>query len=430
MKEIKLSGLEEILYQETLHNGLEIYLLPYENKKNYYITYATKYGSDVLSFVTEEKEEYTPPLGIAHYLEHKMFEEPSGEDPFTFFSYSGSDGNAATSYDNTQYTCSGTKAFKENLKYLIEFVNNPYFTDENVEKEKGIIAEEIKMYQDLPDYQLEMNLRENLYWNSPRKYDVAGTIREIRRIKKEDLYQCYHGFYIPNNMFLLITGNFDKEEAMKIVKETLEEKKSKPLPKILKLREKKEVVKEEETIYQNIEIPKVGVGIKVPKDCIEKEKVETHLYLNMLTTILFGASSEFRERVREDQILNDIYMEWEEEESYHTFYLFATSTSPDQLLSEIEYELSHISITSKAFERVKKVWIATEIKMMDIPEKAESNLFEDIINYGMVVEDRIDLIRKMNVKEMEKIIKKLDLSNRSTIKMLEKRSKKKRNYDS
>lgn len=231
-------------------------------------------------------------------------------------------------------------------------------------------------------------------------------------------------------MFLLITGNFDKEEAMKIVKETLEEKKSKPLPKILKLREKKEVVKEEETIYQNIEIPKVGVGIKVPKDCIEKEKVETHLYLNMLTTILFGASSEFRERVREDQILNDIYMEWEEEESYHTFYLFATSTSPDQLLSEIEYELSHISITSKAFERVKKVWIATEIKMMDIPEKAESNLFEDIINYGMVVEDRIDLIRKMNVKEMEKIIKKLDLSNRSTIKMLEKRSKKKRNYDS
>ena len=110
MKTIDLVGLETQLYTETLENGLEVYLLPYDNKSNYFITYATRYGSDILKFKLED-EDYTPPLGIAHYLEHKMFEEPSGEDPFTFFSYSGTDGNASTSYDNTQYICYGTKKF-------------------------------------------------------------------------------------------------------------------------------------------------------------------------------------------------------------------------------------------------------------------------------------------------------------------------------
>ena len=143
MKKIELLNLDMEIYTETLDNGLEIYFIPYENKKNYYISYATKYGSDVTSFDYENKK-YTPPLGIAHYLEHKMFETESGEDPFTFFSESGTDSNAMTSFDSTKYICYGTKNFKENLSYLLDFVNKPYFTDENVEKEKGIIAEEIR----------------------------------------------------------------------------------------------------------------------------------------------------------------------------------------------------------------------------------------------------------------------------------------------
>ena len=428
MKTINLNGLDKTLYQETLKNGLEIYLLPYEDKNNYYISYATKYGSDVLKFITDDGE-YTPPLGVAHYLEHKLFEEPSGEDPFTFFSYSGSDGNASTSYDNTQYICFGNKAFKENLRYLLEFVNNPYFTDENVEKEKGIISEEINMYNDIPDYKLEMRLRDNLYHTSPRKYDIAGTVKEIKKITKEDLYTCYNAFYQPNNMFILIVGKFEVEEALDIIKDCLEDKNSNPLPKVLKEKETTDVVKEEETLYETIEIPKIAYGIKVPKESISLSKEESHLYLSMLTTILFGSSSEFRERVREDKILNDIDMDWEDEEDYHTFYLLATTTSPDQLLSEIEYELSHISITENAFERIKKVWIANEVKMIDIPEKTESNLFDDIINYGEVIVNRVDLIRKMDLKVMENILKKLDLSHKSTLKMLDKNLKE-RNYES
>lgn len=419
MKTIELKGLDKELYVEKLDNGLDIYLLPYEDKKNYYVSYATKYGSDIQTFIVDG-EEYTPPLGIAHYLEHKMFEEPSGEDPFTFFSRNGTDVNASTSYDNTQYICFGTKKFKENLKKLIEFVNTPYFTKENVEKERGIITEEIKMYSDIPDYALEMRLRENLYKNNPRKDDIAGTVEEINRITEDDLYRCYNSFYSPSNMFILIVGNFDIDDAMDIIKETLATRDSWEVPKVKTKKEPKEVVKKEDTMYADIEIPKLAVGIKVAKSCLGIDPINQDLYINMLTNIMFGSSSEFRERVRSDQILNDIYTEWEDTRDYKTFYLLATSKDPEQLLKEIKYELNHISIAKRTFERIKKVWIANEVKMIDDIEREESNLFDDIISYNKIVTDRIEIIRNMSYKTLTDLISKIDLTNMSTLKMFNK----------
>ena len=123
MKTINLKGLEMDVYEETLENGLKIYMLPYENKKNYFISFATRFGSNVLEFIDENNEKQVPPLGIAHFLEHKMFEQSSGEDPFTFFSKSGTDSNASTSFDNTQYICYGTKDFATNLRYLLNVIN-------------------------------------------------------------------------------------------------------------------------------------------------------------------------------------------------------------------------------------------------------------------------------------------------------------------
>lgn len=173
MKKISLKGLDIDAYTETLNNGLEVFMIPYDNKKNYFISYATRFGSDVLEFTDDKKKNHKPPLGVAHFLEHKMFEEESGIDPFTFFSESGTDSNASTSFDNTQYICYGNKEFNKNLRYLLQFVSRPYYTDENVEKEKGIIAEEINMYEDIPDFKLEMQLRECIYKNSPRRIDIA-----------------------------------------------------------------------------------------------------------------------------------------------------------------------------------------------------------------------------------------------------------------
>ena len=420
MKKINLNGLDMDYYLETLNNGLEIYMLPYTNKKNYFISFATRFGSEVVEFTDEKEKNHKLPLGIAHFLEHKMFEQESGEDPFTFFSKSGTGCNASTSFDNTQYICYGTKKFEENLEYLINFVNDPYYTDSNVKKEKGIIAEEIKMYEDMPDIKLEMELRKNIYQNHPRKIDIAGTIEEINKITKEDLYNCYSNFYIPNNMFILIVGNFNKDRAVEIIKKKLEYKKKQSLPQTKNVEEPDKITKSKSKITSNIEVPKLAYGLKIPTKNLKLDKLELDLYLNILTTILFGASSEFRERTRNEKILSGIQMEWEVLEGFRVFYLIATTKEPDRLEEEIKDEINNLSITEDAFNRIKKVWIANEIRMIDNIDATVSNLYDDILKYESIVSDRIDKIRSMKLKTLEELIKKIDFKNTSVVQMLPK----------
>ncbi len=420
MKKISLKGLDMEVYEESFDNGLKIYMLPYENKKNYFISYTTRFGSDVLEYTDSKDKNHKPPLGIAHFLEHKMFEQESGEEPFAFFSKSGTDSNASTTFDSTEYICYGTKEFEKNLEYLLRFVNEPYYTDENVNKEKGIIAEEINMYNDIPDFQLEMRLRECLYKNHPRRIDIAGTVEEIEKITKEDLYSCYENFYVPNNMFLLIVGNFSVDKAMTIIRNELEEKKKVSLPKIKKIIEPKKVNIKEDTIYSNIEIPKLSLGLKIPTENLSLKGLELDLYLHMLTTILFGASSYFREKVRNDKIMSDIYMDWEEIEDFRTFYLTASSMNPTTLRKEIEKVFQKIIIHEEDFERIKKVWIADEVRMIDNVEAAVSSLFIDIINYKEVIPNRIELIRKMKLKKLKDLVHEIDFQNTSIVTMLAK----------
>ena len=420
MKKISLSGLDMDVYEEKLENGLSIYMLPYSNKKNYFISYATYFGSDVLEY-TANKETIKLPLGIAHFLEHKMFEQEDGVDPFTFFSESGTDSNASTSFDNTQYICYGTKEFSKNLRYLLQFVNQPYYTDENVQKEKGIIAEEINMYEDMPDFQLEMGLRECLYKNHSRRFDIAGSVSEIEKITKEDLFSCYDNFYVPNNMFLLIVGNFDKEEALKIIQEEVGEKKKKSLPKTTMIKEPIKVNEKERTIKTTVEIPKVAVGLKVATNDLDLKELDLDLYLNMLTTILFGSSSEFRERVRESKILNGIYTEWEKAKDFRTFYIMASTINPDKLLGEIKEELQSHKVTEKDFQRIKKVWIASETRMIDNVDATVNNMFDDIINYRQIIPNKIEKIRSMKLKKLQELIDQIDFSNISTVKMIQKK---------
>jgi len=418
MKKIELKGLDITAYTEKLKNGLNIYLLPYENKKNYFISYATHFGSDVLSFTDKDGILHEPPLGIAHFLEHKMFEQEDGIDPFTFFSESGTDSNASTSFDNTQYICYGTKNFKENLRYLLQFVNRPYYTDANVEKEKGIIAEEINMYEDMPDFKLEMRLREALYKNSPRRIDIAGTVNEINKITKEDLYDCYNNFYSPKNMFVLVVGNFDIEEALEVIKEVIEPLENKSVPKVTAIKEPIKVNQKEVILKENIEVPKIAFGLKIPTKDLQLSDLELDLYLSLMTTILYGSSSEFRERARNAKILNSIYTEWESIKNFKTFYLLATTTEPDKLIAEIKEELTNLTLTEKSFERIKKVWIANEVKMIDNIDATVNNLYDDILKYNKIIPNRIEIIRKLKLEQLNSLIEKIDFNNISIVKML------------
>ena len=417
MKKINLKGLDMAAYTETLNNGLEVFMIPYENKKNYFISYATRFGSDVLEFTDDKKKNHKPPLGIAHFLEHKMFEEESGIDPFTFFSESGTDCNASTSFDNTQYICWGNKEFNKNLRYLLQYVSHPYYTDENVEKEKGIIAEEINMYEDIPDFKLEMKLRECIYKNSPRRIDIAGSVEEIYKITKEDLYACYNNFYIPSNMFVLIVGNFDKEIALEIIKDELDTKVTTHLPKIKQVKEPTKVNISNLNIKGNIEVPKIALGLKIDKDKLELEGFELDLYLSMLTNILFGAASIFREKVRKSKILNGLYTEWETYDNFKTFYLMASTIEPEELIKEVKSVLEKTDIDEDSFNRIKKVWISREIKAIDSIDCTVDNSYNDILNYKKIIPNKLDIIKNMKYKVLKDLIKKIDFKNISVVKM-------------
>ena len=417
MKKINLKGLDLVAYTETLSNGLDVIFVPFEKKSNYYISYATRFGSEITSFTPAgEKKSIKVPDGIAHFLEHKMFEQESGEDPFAYFSKSGTGANASTSYDNTQYICYGTKNFIDNLRYLIQYVNAPYYTDENVEKEKGIIAEELKMYADLPDVQLETKLRENVYHVHPRRVDIGGTVDEIYKITKEDLYLCYHNFYSPNNMFILVVGKFPMEEAMSVIHQELDTRENLEKAEIATIKEKKSVRKKEDSFVGNIQVPKIAVGLKVPiADLGEYEDLELDLYLTMFTTMLFGSSSLFRERARNEKLLNNFYSDWDNTEQYKTYMILSSTNHPESLVQEIKKELSNHELDEAMFERMKKVWIANEVKMADYIDSTVNNVFDDMIRYHKVIPNKVDMIRKMNMKTLEKIVSKIDFDNLSVV---------------
>ena len=417
MKKINLKGLDLVAYTETLSNGLDVIFVPFEKKSNYYISYATRFGSEITSFTPAgEKKSIKVPDGIAHFLEHKMFEQESGEDPFAYFSKSGTGANASTSYDNTQYICYGTKNFIDNLRYLIQYVNAPYYTDENVEKEKGIIAEELKMYADLPDVQLETKLRENVYHVHPRRVDIGGTVDEIYKITKEDLYLCYNNFYSPNNMFILVVGKFPMEEAMSVIHQELDTRENLEKAEITTIKEKKGVRKKEDSFVGNIQVPKIAVGLKVPiADLGEYEDLELDLYLTMFTTMLFGSSSLFRERARNEKLLNNFYSDWDNTEQYKTYMILSSTNHPESLVQEIKKELSNHELDEAMFERMKKVWIANEVKMADYIDSTVNNVFDDMIRYHKVIPNKVDMIRKMNMKTLEKIVSKIDFDNLSVV---------------
>ena len=424
MEKIPLEGLDATLYKETFENGFSIYMIPFSDKKNYSLVYATKFGSDILEFdMPGTKTRRKVPSGIAHFLEHKMFEQEDGKDPFTFYGETGTDANAATDHEYTKYICSGTKNFKENFRFLLQYVNAPYFTDENVEKEKGIIEEELNMYLDIPEFVLENKIRENLYQKHPRRIDVGGTVEDISKITKEDLYDCYHTFYQPNNMFALLVGNFSTEEALQIAREEIANRpnQNSKLPVGRNYHEPVEVTKKEETIYMNVKVPKVLFAVKfLRKKFPMRDKHMQNLYLQLITSVLFGSSSLFREEARKNGLMSGLYYGWEEVEDTISLIFQVDTKKPAELLIELQKTLSNIKITEEDMERYKKVWIANEVRLIDYVDATSDNVFTDIISYGDAITNRISLIRKMNKNDLEKVIHQFHLEHTASITVLPK----------
>ncbi len=420
MKKIDLVGIDQELYFEKLDNGLEIYVVPFKNKSNYFVSYFTKFGSLILKFFSEEeKMEIEVPQGIAHFLEHKMFEQKDGIDPFTFFAQSGANCNASTSYKVTRYYFSGTDNFKENLNFLIDYVNSPYFTDENVEKEKGIICEEINMLQDNPEWFAEEEMQRMLYNSHPFRIPIAGTCETVRSITKEDLYHTYNAFYNPNNMCLMVGGDVDVSEVIDIIKnnQSLKDIPKRKIPKIKKFDEPLKVLKEHEQIHlENVTTNKLGYALKLDLNSFgEEDNFELSLYIGMILNILYGSTSLFKYQMMEKGMLTSLYLERMLVDDFLIIEFWAETDCAEQLVDEMKKHFETYQITEEEVERCKKVWISSEVMMSDDVEATISSLINDIVEYGSIKYNRIDYIKKMNLDKLLKLKKIINFNNSCTL---------------
>lgn len=417
MKQIKIEKTNDVLYTETLDNGLQIFMVPKENVNTTMVSFNVKYGAIHTSFVPlGEKEMISVPLGIAHFLEHKMFEQESGTDPMVFFAQNGADVNAYTSLFNTAYHFSCSTHLKENLNFLLDFVQSPYFTDENVEKEKGIIEEEIKMYDDDPYSFLSDQVRLNAFINHPIRYNIAGEIKDIRSITKEQLYKCYHTFYHPSNMFLVITGKFDVEEILKIVKENQQAKKfdKQQIITIKKFKEEDKVLKVYEEKEMNVVVPKICVGIKIPLKDIKIDPRIRNIYLSIIFDCLFGSTSTFNEEMREKGILlSNIAFDsaFTEDHFYQT--MNADTEHIQELLDAIEKRLLNISIDENDFNDKIKMFASNNIYVFESVENTNALISQSLILYGGYEPDIEKILNNLSMEGLTEFISKLNLNNKN-----------------
>ena len=421
MNKIPLNKLDLDLYHEVLNNGLNVYMIPNNKINNVYATYTTAYGSYDSEFIPIGQNEYIKvPDGIAHFLEHKMFEQEDGIDPFTFFSKNGADVNAYTRFFGTTYLFSGVDKFKENLEYLLSYVESPYFTDQNVEKEKGIILQELKMHKDNPYRAGEIKIIENSFVINPIRIPVIGTEESIKSITKEDLYSCYETFYNPSNMVLVITGNFDVEEAIQTIKNIEDKRDVRTSNKIISkiYDEPDNVLKEEDTLTLSVGIPKVFIGIKLNIDKLLKHYDKNVLlrYLNIYMNIKFGDVSLLQEDLINKDIINtDIGIDKIYTDKHLLYMIFADTDKIDEFIDEVTKSLKDININEEDFIRKKKIFLASNISISDNIYSLNEKVINEYLLNKEIITDCYQIYDKLNYQELIDIIKSLDFSNISKL---------------
>ena len=303
------------------------------------MTFTTKYGSVDRTFIPRGKnEEVTVPDGIAHFLEHKMFEKEDG-DVFQKFSVNGASANAFTSFTRTAYLFSATDKLYDNTEILLDFVQEPYFTEKTVDKEKGIIAQEITMYDDEPDWRLYFGTIENMYHEHPVKIDIAGTVESIQDITAEHLYECYETFYHPSNMVLFVVGAVDPEEMMAFIKSNQDAKTFEDPADIRRIfpTEGDAAARTERTLAMDISKPKFNMGMKCNKtDVAGEEMLIQELSSGLVLDLLFGRTSDFYTAAYNEGLIDESFSYDFTLENGFGFAMVGSDTDqPEQLESAI-----------------------------------------------------------------------------------------------
>lgn len=359
MNKIENAKIKEVCYEEVLPNGLRVMIIPKKGIEKKYIIWATRFGSIDNTFIDQESgEKVNVPDGIAHFLEHKMFEQKNGVDSLYKLMALGIDANAYTTNDHTAYLFECSDHFYEGLDELMDYVQNPYYTDQNVEKEKGIIGQEIRMYDDDPSWQLYINTMDCLYKNNPIKIDIAGTQETIAPINPQMLYTCYNNFYHPSNMVLVVIGDFEPKELLEEIKKRLIPKEKRAEIKRIYPEEPSMINKKEKEVSMDVSQPLFMIGIKVDSNIEVKEKVKEHIAIEIILNMLLGKSSKlFDELYEKNLLLDEPSMEFEFSKEYAHILICSQSKNPKEVYNKILDEIKKLKesgINEADFERIKK----------------------------------------------------------------------------
>ena len=407
-------SINETVHHTILENGLNVYIIKKEGYASKAAYFATKFGSfNTGDTVCLNDKEYKLIGGLAHFLEHRVFDYKDGNIIDLYYKL-GADVNAYTSYDRTVYYFSTTNNFDECLKLLLDFPTSFTMSEEAVENEKDIIVNELLMYKDDPNDKLFKGLMANIYKNHPIRYDVGGEPSEVRETTRELLEIVHSTFYNPKNMYLVIVGDVDIEQIMKIIKQ--KEFKTSASHRIKNvMNEDLNVNRKYSEVYGDVNNEKLILGFKFkPLDCLnEQEKSKIFLSFDLLTSILFYPSSEFYKKMIEEKYVSFISVDVME---YEGMFMMLIETdilkSQQEIIDKIKEQLDNALniLTEEKLNNIKKKEIASVIKGSDSCMRLAKNFMTfvlDDMNYCTL----IDLVKSMDIKDIEKAYKEYYLGS-------------------
>ncbi|MBC8545543.1 insulinase family protein [Clostridiaceae bacterium NSJ-31] len=378
LTEIRSQRLGDRYYRYQHSSGLTMLLCPKPEFSSAYALFGAEVGSIDTTFKTSKDGDFvTVPAGIAHYLEHKLFESEDG-DAFARYAKTGASANAYTSFDKTCYLFSCSENFKESIEILLDFVTHPYFTEETVRKEQGIIGQEIKMYDDNPDWRVLFNLLEALYQNNPVRVDIAGTVESIAQIDADLLYRCYNTFYNLNNMVLAVAGNFEIDTVIEAADRIL--KPAENLSIEAKVPdEPREVGEHRVEIKLPVAMPMFNIGFKeLPGS--KRENALGQVLDEILLEIIAGEASPLYRRLYDAGLINSTFgTESFTGRDYCAALFSGESRDPDRVYEELCAEIERIQregVDAAAFARCKKAIYGRYIRMLSYVDDIASAMLQ------------------------------------------------------
>ena len=417
MKKIECTKIKEEAYIENLENGMKVIIIPKHNLDKKYIIWGTHFGSIDNRFIMPKTgEEVFIPDGVAHFLEHKMFEQPDGTNSLDTLMALGLDANAYTTNNHTAYLFECTNNFYEGLDELMDYVQHPYFTDENVEKEKGIIGQEIKMYDDEPGWQLYMNALDCMYKNNPIKIDIAGSIESISEITPDVLYKCYNTFYNPSNMIMVVCGDFDPNKLLEEIKNRLVKKEEQGEIKRIYPEKEMGINKTYKEDKMEVSLPIFAVGYK-DDEGMNEEIVKKHIAIEILLNMIIGKSSDsYKELYEKGYLISEPDLDYEFAEEYAHVLISGQSKDPNIIKEKIEQTVEKYikeGLSEEHFNRIKKKiygdYVAEYNSVGDIARMFLSdsmkkiNSFDYIEKYNEVTKEYAENVLK-NVFKKENLV--------------------------